>query len=79
MGSSYPGLRRLGRWYGKHHVPSFLAPWIPVVWYDGKIACEFLSGNTGGSKNMGTADMIYVRIGLAGDAPGDEIKPLVIS
>ena len=40
----YPCSSSIGRWWTKHRVPAFLRRCVPVVWKDGRIVHEFLTG-----------------------------------
>lgn len=46
MNSPYPGKTGIGKWWNDHKIPAFLRDAVPVVWKNGKITHEFLTGKT---------------------------------
>lgn len=40
----YPGTSPLKEWWNKHKVPAFIRGLVPVIWKDGSLYHEFLSG-----------------------------------
>lgn len=46
LNKKLPNGIELKEWYRIHKVPVFLRSWIPVIWHDGKIVGECLSGKS---------------------------------
>ncbi len=46
MGDCYPNSSPIGHWWNKNKVPVFIRNLLPVIYCDGKIVHEFLSGRT---------------------------------
>lgn len=46
MGNSYPRNSSIGKWWNNHKIPSFLRTSTPVIWRDGTIVHEFLTGKS---------------------------------
>jgi tRNA(Ile)-lysidine synthase len=46
MANSYPKNSPISKWWNNHKIPAFLRRSIPVIWQDGGIAHEFLTGKS---------------------------------
>lgn len=42
--ASYKGKIKLSKWWSQHKVPAFLYERVPVIWQEGQVVHEFLSG-----------------------------------
>ncbi len=56
----YPRTSPLSKWWNNHKVPIFLAPSTPVLWQNGKIVHEFLTGKIMHAMEMDATKMEIV-------------------